>query len=97
MITEADIALNHALFGSDAEDDENQDAEHIGTFEEQQVGDAEQDAGQAGERGDEEDAEPEAVPEEEDHIIEEGLIYAQPRAPFAGTVWDGLLNAPPPE
>ena len=98
MITEENIARNREFFGSDDEDDENEGDEQTGTFEQQQDDDEEQDLGQVdGEGGDEEDdpIPAEAVPEEEGHVNAEGLMYQQPRSPFAGTIYNGVLNGFP--
>ena len=95
METEDDKEVNRALFGSDDEDDEgDENAEDLfhGTLE--QEDDQDQDVGRdLGGQADPAPAEP--APEEEGHVNAEGLNYQQPRAPFAGTIWAGLLNGFP--
>ena len=95
METQNEKELRRSLFGSDDEDDEDdenvEDVFH-GTLEQevdedQAVGD---DVG-----GDADAAPAEPVPEEDGHENAEGLNYQQPRAPFAGTIWNGLQNGFP--
>ena len=94
--TEEDKATNRALFGSDDEDDEddeNTDDVFHDTVEQEG---ADQDADLGQDVGGQADPAPaEAAPEEEGYVNAEGLNYQQPRAPFAGTIWNGLVNGFP--
>ena len=92
METEVDKQRNRELFGSDDEDDEaNVNAEHIYHDTVEQEDDQDQDLGR--DDGGQEDVAPaEPVAEEDGHVNAEGLMYQQPRSPFAGTIWDGKQN-----
>ena len=95
MDSDVDKEVNSALFGTDDEDDENDDNSddvNHDTFE--QEDDQDQAVGHD-DCGEPDDAPVEAVPEEDGHVNAEGLIYQQPRAPFAGTIWNGTLNGFP--
>ena len=93
MQTEADKEANRSLFGSDDEDDESdENAEDV--FHDTLEQEDDQDQASGHDAGGEADLAPaEPVPEEEGHVNAEGLIYQQPRAPFAGTIWCGKENA----
>ena len=96
MDSDVDKDVNSALFGTDDEDDENDDNSddvNHDTFEQEDDQDQAVGHGNCGEPDD--DAPVEAVPEEDGHVNAEGLIYQQPRAPFAGTIWNGTLNGFP--
>ena len=95
METRTEEEIRRALFGSDDEDDENdegvEDVNHDTV--EQEV---DQDQAVEDDVGGDPDAVPaEAVPEADGHVNAEGIIYQQPRAPFAGTIWNGLQNGFP--
>jgi len=95
METEDDKKLRRALFGSDDEDDEgDENVEDVfhDTLEQE---DHEDQAGGDDVGGDADVAPAEPVPEEDGHENAEGLNYQQPRAPFAGTIWNGLQNGFP--
>ena len=95
METEADKEINRSLFGNDDEDDEgDENAEDVfhGTLEQE---DDQDQAGGHGAGGEPDLAPAEPFPEEEGHVNAEGLIYQQPRAPFAGTIWCGKENGFP--
>ena len=92
--TEDDKVVNRALFGSDEDDEGDENAEDLFHDTPEQEDDHDQDGGH--DLGGEADPAPvEPVPEEEGHVNAEGLNYQQPCTPFAGTIWAGKENGFP--
>ena len=95
METQTEEEIRRALFGSDDEDDENDEGVED-VFHDTVEQEVDQDQAVEDDGGGDPDAVPaEPVPQEDGHENAEGIIYQQPRAPFAGTIWNGLQNGFP--